>query len=432
MDAMMQLLLDKMALMEARITDAIEGRSSLSDTEATVGSRARNIPDSVAADLAADHIFGGAFGLDNLTPMAAQAPSAEEVPQPQAEVVASSESEPATYAELVAAPTKCSTIDLNRDIYSVPNPVLHRQHLLRDCDDNHVGVDVDILPTSEFDKGPIFDEEPCFHRSLMDSDPDSPYDWVIPVPSSPCDDDERIIALSSDCTATDSFRVGSVTDSGSESEPDRAVLWKWSLYTVVQMEATKQFRKLVLLDALKRDRPDAYTVQSVLGACTATGALSLGFCAHVLMLRELRDADHASAVSRDVFNNNLAVLENLLDFRPNLVDKVCGGTKLLCWLLMRINACEFDANEQYAFEVLNILLWGSRCHTTSEMEDAAKVFDEMLTKGDDDELCLCNIGLELPCTMEVQACGHQGASRVGWCCAATASPTFSSIVHRPI
>jgi hypothetical protein len=32
MDAMMQRLLDEMALMEARITDAIEGRSSLSDT----------------------------------------------------------------------------------------------------------------------------------------------------------------------------------------------------------------------------------------------------------------------------------------------------------------------------------------------------------------------------------------------------------------
>jgi hypothetical protein len=211
MDAMMQLLLDEMALMEARITDAIEGRSSLSDTEVTVGSHARNIPDSVVADLAADHLFGGAFGLDNLTPMAAQAPSAKEVPQPKAEVVASSESEPATYAELAAALSKCSTIDLNCGIYSVPNPVLHRQHLLRDCDDNQVGVDVDILPTSEFDEGPIFDEEPCFHRSLLDSDPDSPYDLFVPVLSSPCDD-ERIIALSSDCTATNSFRVGSCDD----------------------------------------------------------------------------------------------------------------------------------------------------------------------------------------------------------------------------
>jgi hypothetical protein len=184
------------------------------------------------------------------------------------------------------------------------------------------------------------------------------------------------------------------------------------------MEATKQFRKLVLLDALKRDRPDAYTVQSMLGACAATGALSLGFCAHVLVLRELRDADHASTVSRDVFSNNLAVLENLLDFRPNLVNKVCGGTKLLRWLLTRINACEFDGNEQYGFEVLTILLWGSRCHTTSEMEDAVKVFDEMLTKGDDDELCLCGIGLELPCTMEVQACGHQRCvtCRLVLCC----------------
>jgi hypothetical protein len=36
------------------------------------------------------------FGLDNLTPMAAQDPSAEEAPQSQAEMVASSELEPVT------------------------------------------------------------------------------------------------------------------------------------------------------------------------------------------------------------------------------------------------------------------------------------------------------------------------------------------------
>jgi hypothetical protein len=32
--------------------------------------------------------------------------------------------------------------------------------------------------TPSFDKGPIFDEEPCFHRRLLDSDPSSPCDWV--------------------------------------------------------------------------------------------------------------------------------------------------------------------------------------------------------------------------------------------------------------
>jgi hypothetical protein len=32
--------------------------------------------------------------------------------------------------------------------------------------------------TPSFDKGPIFNEEPCFHRRLLNSDPSSPCDWV--------------------------------------------------------------------------------------------------------------------------------------------------------------------------------------------------------------------------------------------------------------
>jgi hypothetical protein len=32
--------------------------------------------------------------------------------------------------------------------------------------------------TSRFDKGPIFDEKPCFHRHFLDSDPNSPCNWV--------------------------------------------------------------------------------------------------------------------------------------------------------------------------------------------------------------------------------------------------------------
>jgi hypothetical protein len=122
-----------------------------------------------------------------LTSLAAQAPSVEEAMVATADAGSPARLNPLPNTDeeeeevLTITPTKCSTIDLNRGIYSVPNPILHRQHLLRDCDDNHVGVDVDILLTSEFDEGPIFDEEPCFHRNLLDSDPDSPYEWVVPV-----------------------------------------------------------------------------------------------------------------------------------------------------------------------------------------------------------------------------------------------------------
>ncbi|KAM3279538.1 hypothetical protein ACQJBY_046728 [Aegilops geniculata] len=50
--------------------------------------------------------------------------------------------------------------------------------------------------------------------------------------------------------------------------------------------------------------PDAYTVQSVLGACAGAGALSLGVYAHALLLRQL--GGHGD-VSRDVLINNSLV-----------------------------------------------------------------------------------------------------------------------------
>ncbi|KAF8677873.1 hypothetical protein HU200_013619 [Digitaria exilis] len=68
---------------------------------------------------------------------------------------------------------------------------------------------------------------------------------------------------------------------------------------------------LALFREMQRDRPDlspdAYTVQSVLGACAGAGALSLGLYAHALLLRELGGAGDAGDVSRDVLINNSLV-----------------------------------------------------------------------------------------------------------------------------
>ncbi|VAI24271.1 pentatricopeptide repeat-containing protein At1g59720, chloroplastic/mitochondrial [Triticum aestivum] len=64
---------------------------------------------------------------------------------------------------------------------------------------------------------------------------------------------------------------------------------------------------LDLFREMQRDTtlaPDAYTVQSVLGACAGAGALSLGVYAHALLLREL--GGHGD-VSRDVLINNSLV-----------------------------------------------------------------------------------------------------------------------------
>ncbi|KAK3124672.1 hypothetical protein QOZ80_7BG0590440 [Eleusine coracana subsp. coracana] len=53
--------------------------------------------------------------------------------------------------------------------------------------------------------------------------------------------------------------------------------------------------------------PDAYTIQSVLGACAGAGTLSLGLYAHALLLRELGGAGAGEDVSRDVLINNSLV-----------------------------------------------------------------------------------------------------------------------------
>lgn len=71
------------------------------------------------------------------------------------------------------------------------------------------------------------------------------------------------------------------------------------------------FGALDLFREMQRDdaglAPDAYTVQSVLGACAGAGALSLGVYAHALLLRELGGDGHGEAVSRDVLINNSLV-----------------------------------------------------------------------------------------------------------------------------
>ncbi|CAM0905589.1 unnamed protein product [Alopecurus aequalis] len=67
---------------------------------------------------------------------------------------------------------------------------------------------------------------------------------------------------------------------------------------------------LDLFREMQRDEglvPDAYTVQSILGACAGAGALSLGVYAHALLLRELGGDGHGEAVSRDVLINNSLV-----------------------------------------------------------------------------------------------------------------------------
>ncbi|KAF3341270.1 beta-catenin-like protein 1 [Carex littledalei] len=66
------------------------------------------------------------------------------------------------------------------------------------------------------------------------------------------------------------------------------------------------------------------------------------------------DTDEANAV-----HSTLAVIENLIELKPAVAEMVCERTKLLRWLLGRIKTREFDANKQYASEMLAILLQNS-------------------------------------------------------------------------
>uniref|UniRef100_A0A7C9E8Z9 Beta-catenin-like protein 1 N-terminal domain-containing protein n=1 Tax=Opuntia streptacantha TaxID=393608 RepID=A0A7C9E8Z9_OPUST len=74
---------------------------------------------------------------------------------------------------------------------------------------------------------------------------------------------------------------------------------------------------------------------------------------NLLRLNE-SDPDEAAAV-----HSTLATIENLIEVKPAVAEIVCEKTKLLRWLLGKIKVREFDANKQYASEILAILLQNS-------------------------------------------------------------------------
>jgi beta-catenin-like protein 1 len=57
--------------------------------------------------------------------------------------------------------------------------------------------------------------------------------------------------------------------------------------------------------------------------------------------------------------NTISLIENLVEIDPSIADMIQGGTKLLDWLLNRINAKQFDSVRQYASELLEILVQSS-------------------------------------------------------------------------
>lgn len=74
---------------------------------------------------------------------------------------------------------------------------------------------------------------------------------------------------------------------------------------------------------------------------------------NLLRLNE-SDPDEAAAV-----HSTLATIENLIEVKPAVAEIVSEKTKLVRWLLGKIKVREFDANKQYASEILAILLQNS-------------------------------------------------------------------------
>uniref|UniRef100_A0A0E0K7B6 Beta-catenin-like protein 1 N-terminal domain-containing protein n=1 Tax=Oryza punctata TaxID=4537 RepID=A0A0E0K7B6_ORYPU len=109
----------------------------------------------------------------------------------------------------------------------------------------------------------------------------------------------------------------------------------------------------LLADLTDSDDPDELAgLHSLADALVEANALDL--LVHNLSRFSEADPDEAEAV-----HHTLSVVENLLELRPQLADIVCDRTKLLRWLLARLKAREFDANKQYASEILAILLQDS-------------------------------------------------------------------------
>uniref|UniRef100_A0A0D9VN33 Beta-catenin-like protein 1 N-terminal domain-containing protein n=1 Tax=Leersia perrieri TaxID=77586 RepID=A0A0D9VN33_9ORYZ len=109
----------------------------------------------------------------------------------------------------------------------------------------------------------------------------------------------------------------------------------------------------LLADLTDSDDPDDLPgLHSLADALVEANALDL--LVHNLSRFSEADPDEAEAV-----HHTLSVVENLIELRPHLADIVCDRTKILRWLLARLKAREFDANKQYASEILAILLQDS-------------------------------------------------------------------------
>eukprot|EP00252_Welwitschia_mirabilis_P027143 TRINITY_DN9214_c0_g1_i4.p1 TRINITY_DN9214_c0_g1~~TRINITY_DN9214_c0_g1_i4.p1 ORF type:complete len:378 (-),score=44.46 TRINITY_DN9214_c0_g1_i4:833-1966(-) len=125
-----------------------------------------------------------------------------------------------------------------------------------------------------------------------------------------------------------------------------------------------------------------------------------------LLVQNLSRLDESDPDESSAVHSTLATIENMMEVRPAVGEIVCEKTKLLRWLLNRIKPREFDANKQYASEILAILLQSSSANQRRlgqlngvdyVLQAVAQYKSRDPKSGDEEELlenlfdCLCSL-----------------------------------------
>ncbi|WOK94807.1 beta-catenin-like protein 1 [Canna indica] len=145
-------------------------------------------------------------------------------------------------------------------------------------------------------------------------------------------------------------------------------------------------------DVLGDDEDNEEPARALVDAFLENNALEL-LVQNLARLSEA-DPDEATAIY-----NTLSTIENLIEVKPAVAELVCERTKLLRWLLGRIKVREFDANKQYASEILAILLQNSpanqkrlgQMNGVDAVLQAVAVYKSRDPKSEDEEEMLENL-----------------------------------------
>ena len=78
-----------------------------------------------------------------------------------------------------------------------------------------------------------------------------------------------------------------------------------------------------------------------------------------LLIKTLAKMDESDSEQQQGVFKVLAIIENLSELSPAVLEALCERTEIISWLLTRLQAKAFDQNKLYASEVLSILMQNS-------------------------------------------------------------------------